>query len=109
MYTNIIRALCFCFILGLTLLTSGCGPDFYLSESEAAAYAGGFTTEADANNLISNSIETQPLNITFDNSSLPPKIQSTNLVTLLRSDTTYSLMEGFNHQVQLDRLNGELQ
>jgi hypothetical protein len=108
-------------VLGLSLfaaicLNIGCGSDFYLSESETAAYAAPFTSEAGANNLFADSIvdpngqdPNKTLRITFDNTVSPPVIQSTNLAPLLRGYTNYGLMEGVNRQIQLDRLSSQLQ
>src|SRR5215468_1632942 len=108
-------------VIGLGLfaaicLNAGCGSDFYLSESEAAAYAAPFTSEAGANLLFADSIvdptgqdPNRTLRITFDNTVSPPVIQSTNLAQMLRSYTNYGLMEGVNHQIQIDRLTSQLQ
>src|SRR5205823_1173149 len=96
-------------LLAVSLAAAACGPDFYLSESEAAAYTNLFHRETDANNFISTSLPNQVLQVDFDNTSQPPTIRSTNLLALMRNYTTLGLVEGFNHQVQLDRLNSELQ
>ena len=108
-------------VLGLSLLTAiclnaGCGSDFYLSESEAAAYAAPFTSEAGANSLFVDGIldpngqdPNKTLRITFDNTVSPPVIQSTNLAPLLRGYTNYGLMEALNRQIQLDRLSSQMQ
>src|SRR5216117_4400348 len=109
MKANSFRLIGILFLLILSLIATGCDPDFYLSESEAAAYAGVFSTESDANSFISGALAGQILDVQFSNSSSPPRIQSTNLVSLMRNYTTLGFMEGFNHQIQLDRLNEELQ
>src|SRR6266853_2109553 len=109
MRKTFIRLLGGSLLLCLSLTLIGCGSDFYLSESEAAAYTNLFNREADANNFISNSLPNQVLDVQFDNTSQPPTIRSTNLVTLMRNYTTLGLVEGLNHQVQVDRLNTELQ
>ena len=109
---RIITAVC---LLVAASLISSCDSDFYLSESETAAYAAPFSSESGANNLIQDSIvdttsqdPNRSLRITFNNSTTPPTIQSMNLAPLLRSYTNYGLMEQFNHQINLDRLNAEM-
>src|ERR1700687_5985247 len=104
MRKTLVRLLGGFILLGLSLALDGCGSDFYLSESEAAAYTQLFHREADTNNFISDSLPNQVLDVQFDNKSQPPTIRSTNLVTLMRNYTTLGLVEGLNHQVQLDRL-----
>src|SRR5437868_4495414 len=109
MRPNPFRLLCAVLLAALTFAASGCDPDFYLSESEAAAYTGLFANEASANNFISNSLPGQVLDIQFDNSSQPPTIRSTNLLSLMRNYTTLGAVEGLNQQVRLNRRNAQLQ
>jgi hypothetical protein len=109
MKTKLFRLLIALTLLMMSMVVTGCDPDFYLSESETAAYAALLSSESDANSFISNSLPGQVLTITFNNASSPPTIQSTNLVPLLRSYTTLGLVEGINRQIQLDRLNAQLQ
>jgi hypothetical protein len=106
---NMLRYVYGLLILALSLASTGCGQDFYLSESEVAAYAAFMSSEQNANNFIGTSLPGQMLDLQFNNSSQPPTLTSTNLVTLMRNYTTLGLVEGVNHQIQLDRLNGELQ
>ena len=115
MTSTINRTVTAVFLLIAASIISSCDSDFYLSESETAAYAAPFTSESGANNLIQNSIldttsqdPNRSLRITFNNSTMPPTIQSMNLAPLLRSYTNYGLMEQFNHQINLDRLNAEM-
>src|SRR5205085_2722641 len=109
MRLNLFRLSCVVLLAALTFAASGCDQDFYLSESESAAYTGLFADESSANNFIGTSLPGQTLDIQFDNSSQPPTIRSTNLVTLMRNYTTLGIVEGVNQQVQLDRLNTQLQ
>jgi len=109
MRVNLYRLLSVFCVLILSLGLSGCDHDFYLSESETAVYAGLFSDQSTANNFISTSLPLTELDIKFNNASSPPTIQSTNLVNLMRNYTTLGIIEGLNHQVQIDRLNLELQ
>jgi hypothetical protein len=95
-------------LTALGLFSTGCDSDFYLTESETAAYAGLFAEESSANNFLSATLPGQTLDIQFDNATSPPTIRSTNLTELMRNRTVLGVVEGYNHQVQLDRLETEL-
>lgn len=86
---------------------TACESDFYLSESETKAYLNTFLNESSANALLTQ-LNGQLLTVQFDGSANPPRITGTNLVPLLRS-TNLGLVESWNRQINLDRLNTELQ
>jgi hypothetical protein len=104
MKPNLLRIACALVLAVFVLATAGCESDFYLSESETAAYANLFSSESTANNFLSISLPNQVLDIQFNNSS-PPSITSTNLTSLMRNYSTLGLVEAINPQIRPDRLN----
>src|SRR5262245_29337071 len=108
MKRNLLRILSALLLGVLVVATAGCESDFYLSESEATAYANLFSSESTANNFLSISLPNQVLDIQFNNSA-PPSITSTNLVSLMRNYSTLGLVEAINPQIRPERLNTELQ
>src|SRR5262245_1701365 len=108
MKRNLLRILSALLLGVLVVATAGCESDFYLSESEATAYANLFSSESTANNFLSLSLPNQVLDIQFNNSS-PPSITSTNLVSLMRNYSTLGLVEAITPQTRPERLNTELQ
>lgn len=95
--------------IALALSASACDSNFYLSEAEASAYTNLFINESTANSFIYGSLPGQTLTLQFNNATSPPSISSTNLLSLMRNQTTLGFIEGVNNQVRLDRLNSELQ
>ncbi len=99
------------FALALLLVVSlgltGCEDDFYLSEKEVAAYKSVFASEA-ALNLHFDNLQGRAINLTFDNSTGTPRVQSTNLLAEMRR-TELAQLESGPAAVSLSRLNTELE
>jgi hypothetical protein len=100
-----IRALAILLIAAMAL--TGCDDDFYLSEHEAAAYSSVFSSEA-ALNLHFDNLQGQAINLTFDNSTGTPRVQSTNLLSEMRRTELAQLETGWA-AVSLSRLSAELE
>jgi hypothetical protein len=94
-------------ILIAPLALTGCGDDFYLSEKEVAAYNSIFVSEA-ALNLHFDNLQGRAINLTFDNSTGAPRVQSTNLLTEMRL-TEMAQLETGSAAISLARLSAELE
>ncbi len=100
-----IRALAILLVASLTL--TGCDDDFYLSEHEVAAYSSVFSSEANLN-LHFDNLQGRAINLTFDNSTGTPRVQSANLLTEMRR-TEMAQLETGPAAVSLARLSAELE
>jgi len=102
-----LKQICALFILLTASLTlAGCNDDFYLSEKEVAAYSSVFSSEA-ALNLHFDNLQGRAINLTFDNSTGTPRVQSTNLLAEMRQ-TEMTQLEIGPAAVSLARLSAEL-
>ncbi|MGH9754442.1 MAG: hypothetical protein ACREA2_16815 [Blastocatellia bacterium] len=96
-----------CALIMAPLALTGCGDDFYLSEHEAAAYSSVFSSQANLN-LHFDNLQGRAINLTFDNSTGTPRVQSTNLLNEMRR-TELAQLENGPAAVSLGRLNSELE
>src|SRR5215813_14507082 len=94
-------------LLTASLTLAGCDDDFYLSEKEVAAYSSVFSSEA-ALNLHFDNLPGRAINLTFDNSTGTPRVQSTNLLAEMRQ-TEMAQLETGPAAVSLARLSAELE
>jgi hypothetical protein len=93
-------------LLVLVLFLSGCGPSFYISESESTAYTAEFRTASQTNDVLAR-FQNQPLLLHFDNTTPVPHLASTNLADLLRANVLP--FPDSMHQISLDRLSAQIQ
>src|SRR5215475_12005925 len=93
-------------LLTASLTLAGCDDYFYLSEKEVAAYSSVFSSEA-ALNLHFDNLQGRAINLTFDNSTGTPRVQSTNLLAEMRR-TEMAQLEA-SSAVSLNRLSAELE
>lgn len=93
--------------LALSLLLTGCDDDFYLSEKETAAYNSVLINQATVGYHFDN-LQGRAIDLTFDNSTGTPRLQSTNLLTEMRR-TELANLESGAAAVSLDRLRAELE
>lgn len=97
-----------CAAAAATMLASaGCAPNFYLSESEVAAYQANLRTEASANDLLSH-FANQRVQIEFAPGPTP-RIRSTNILEVLRAIPELFFLEQGLHQIRLDRLSRQIE
>ncbi|HKQ75074.1 MAG TPA: hypothetical protein VJ810_15365 [Blastocatellia bacterium] len=94
-------------LLVASLALTGCDDDFYLSEHEVEAYSSIFASEATLN-LHFDNLQGRAINLTFDNSTGTPRVQSTNLLTEMRR-TELAQLETGSAAVSLARLSAELE
>ncbi len=94
-------------LLFLSFVLAGCDDNFYLSEKEVAAYGSIFVSQS-ALNLHFDNLQGRTINLTFDNSTGTPRLQSTNLLTEMRRTELANLETG-QAAVLLDRLRSELE
>jgi hypothetical protein len=94
-------------MLMASLTLTGCDDDFYLSEKEVAAYNSIFASEATLN-LHFDNLQGRAINLTFDNSTGTPRVQSTNLLAEMRL-TEMAQLESGPAAVSLARLSAELE
>lgn len=81
-------------ILVLNLLgATGCDDNFYLSEKEVAAYNSVLLSQAAAN-LHFDNLQGRAIDLTFDNSTGTPRLQSTNLLAEMRRTEMANLETG---------------
>ncbi len=103
-----------CHVAVLTIIVAifatSCDNDFYLSEKEFYSLLGQVATADTANRVFSN-IRGQRLEIVFDNSVSPPRVQRTNLAPFLRSNVpTLGILEGYpSFALSVDRVSGEVE
>src|SRR5262245_18995267 len=108
MKTFELKQICALVILLVGSLTlTGCGDDFYLSEKEVAAYNSIFASEATLNQHF-DKLQGRAINLTFDNSTVTPRVQSTNLLAEMRL-TELAQLETGPAAVSLARLSAELE
>ncbi|GEM_PF-2323738 len=94
-------------LLMVSLVLTGCDDNFYLSEKEAAAYNSILVSQSTANMHFDN-LQGRAINLTFDNSTGTPRLQSTNLLAEMRR-TEMAQLEIGPAAVSLDRLRSELE
>jgi hypothetical protein len=94
-------------LLLVSLFAAGCDKDFYLSEKEVARYNSIFINQPTAGYHFDN-LQGRAIDLTFDNSTGTPRLQSTNLLAEMRRTEMANLEVG-PAAVSLDRLRGELQ
>src|SRR5215510_15441551 len=94
-------------LLAVSMALTGCDEDFYLSEKEVAAYSSIFVSQATLN-LHFDNLQGRAINLSFDNSTGTPRVQSTNLLTEMRQ-TEMAQLETGSAAVLLDRLSEELE
>ncbi len=102
---KLLKQICALVMAPLTL--AGCGDDFYLSEKEVAAYSSVFASEATLN-LHFDNLQGRAINLTFDNSTGTPRVQSANLLAEMRQ-TEMAQLESGRAAVSLTRLSAELE
>src|SRR5262245_4106024 len=94
-------------LLTASLMLTGYDEDFYLSEKEVAAYSSIFVSQATLN-LHFDNLQGRAINLTFDNSTGTPRVQSTNLLSEMRR-TEMAQLETGSAAVSLPRLKDELE
>ncbi len=97
-------------LLTTTLFSTSCDESFYLSEREFYALQTQIARQ-DYANMFFGDVQGEMLRITFDNSTSPPRVQSSNLLEFMRTHlTTFALLEGFPfYYFQGDRVSGEFE
>ena len=91
-----------CIVLVISALATGCRSNFYLSESEVAAYSGNLRSAASSVDLLDN-LPDLPLTVEFDPMSPTPQIRRTNLLEVLRGLPELFFLEVFFRQIHLER------
>lgn len=97
-------------LLLTALFLTSCDSSFYLSEREFYALQTQIARE-DYAEMFFGDVQGEMLRITFDNSTSPPRVQSSNLLDFMRAHlTTFALLEGFPfYYFQGDRVSGEFE
>lgn len=97
-------------LLIAALFSTSCDESFYLSEREFYALQTQIARE-DYAEMFFGDVQGEMLRITFDNSTAPPRVQSSNLLDFMRAHlTTFALLEGFPfYYFQGDRVSGEFE
>lgn len=99
-----------CFLLSTVILSSGCDTSFYLTEKEFYALRSQIFSESVANQVFSNAQNGQ-IQVNFDNSTSPPRVQSSTLENFMRTSLpTLGILEGYpSNALQIGRVSGEIE
>ena len=99
-----------CFLISVVIFSTACDSNFYLTEKELYALRSQIATEAVANQVFST-MQNGQLQITFDNSVSPPRVQSSNLETFMRTHIpSLGILEGYpSNALQINRVSGEIE
>lgn len=95
------------FVLALLAITAGCGHNFYISESDAAAYQTNVRTASAANNLMS-SFQGKIIRLQFDSSVPRPHVAGSNIRDVLAGIPNLFILNTLR-EISLDRLAQQLE
>lgn len=98
------------FLISAVIFSTSCDNSFYLTEKEFYALRGQLATASVANQVFSG-VQGQQLQINFDNSVSPPRVQSSNLEDFIRNHLpTLALLEAYpSNSLQIDRVSDEIE
>ena len=111
MTTKNIQSLLIIGLLSISaLLSASCDSSFYLTEKEFYALRWQIATQ-DIANRVFGGVQGQLVQVNFDNSVSPPRVQSSNLQDFIRNGLpSLALLEGYpSNSFRIDRVSGEIE